>query len=171
MFRLTGCILAVIGCAGFAWNICLDGARRLMLLKRIKSIYETMKYYISYQKATIPETLCRLAEKGGEPFGEAFAEIYVRVCEKGEAFPAAWQSCMGKVMEDLPLTKTEKKLIMDFPASLGFMEENAQAGALDELLREINLHIEEIEKEHKSKNKMIMSLGVAAGVLISILLL
>ncbi|MDE7285727.1 MAG: stage III sporulation protein AB, partial [Lachnospiraceae bacterium] len=67
--------------------------------------------------------------------------------------------------------KAERRLIMDFPNSLGFMEENAQAGALDELLREINLHIEEIEKEHKSKNKMIMSLGVAAGVLISILLL
>ncbi len=171
MLRLAGCILAVAGCAGFAWNICADVARRLVLLKKMRGIYETMKYYISYQKATIPETLRRLAEREGEPFGAAFAEIDERVCEKGEAFPAAWQSCMKMVLEGLPLTKEEKKLIMDFPCSLGFMEENAQAGALDEPLREISLHIEEIEKEHKSKNKMIMSLGVAAGVLISILLL
>ncbi|MDE5909071.1 MAG: stage III sporulation protein AB [Lachnospiraceae bacterium] len=171
MLRVAGCILAVIGCAGFAGNICIEAAKRLLLLKKIKSIYETMKYYISYQKATIPETLRKLAEKENEPFAAAFAQIDERVCVKGENLPSAWKNCMGKVLEELPLTKAERRLIMDFPNSLGFMEENAQAGALDELLREINLHIEEIEKEHKSKNKMIMSLGVAAGVLISILLL
>ena len=53
MFRIAGCILAVIGCAGFAGNICMDAAKRLALLKKIKGIYENMKYYIAYQKATI----------------------------------------------------------------------------------------------------------------------
>lgn len=171
MVRIAGCILAVIGCAGFAGNICIDGAERLALLKKVKSIYESMQYYISYQKATIPETLRKLAEKEKEPFGEAFVQIDERVCVKGEDLPSAWKSSMEKALETLPLTKAERKLVMDFPESLGFMEENAQAGALDELLREINLRIEELEKEQKSKNKMIMSLGVAAGVLISILLL
>ena len=59
----------------------------------------------------------------------------------------------------------------DFSACLGYMEENAQAGALDELLREAASCIEELERERKNKNKMTMSLGIAAGVLISILLL
>lgn len=171
MFRIAGCILAVIGCAGFAGNICMDAAKRLALLKKVRGIYENMKYYIAYQKATIPETLRILAEKGSEPFAEAFGEIDIRVCEMGENLPAAWKQCMEKVLDTLPLTRKEKKLIMDFPSSLGFMEENAQAGALDELLREIDLHIEEMEKEQKNKNKMIMSLGVAAGIFISILLL
>lgn len=171
MLRIAGCILAVIGCVGFAGNICMDAAKRLALLKKVRSIYENMKYYIAYQKATIPETLRMLAKKENEPFAQAFEEIDIRVCEIGENLPVAWKQCMGEVLKNLPLTKTEKNLIMDFPSSLGFMEENAQAGALDELLREIDLHIEEMEKEQKNKNKMIMSLGVAAGVFISILLL
>lgn len=171
MFRIAGCILAIIGCAGFAGTICMDGTKRLTLLKKIKGIYENMKYYIAYQKATIPETLRKLAEKESEPFAGAFEEIDRRVCERGENFPAAWRQCMERTLVSLPLTKAEKKIIMDFPSSLGFMEENAQAGALDEMLREINLHIEEMEKEMKNKNKMIMSLGVAAGIFISILLL
>lgn len=78
---------------------------------------------------------------------------------------------MDKALEGTPLTKAEKKLVLDFPACLGFMEEQAQAGALDEVLREVNLHIEELEKGKKDKNKVIMSLGVAVGVLVSILLL
>ena len=62
-------------------------------------------------------------------------------------------------------------MILAFPGCLGFMEENAQAGAVDELLREINLHIKELTEEQKNKNKMIMSLGAAVGVLLSILLI
>lgn len=171
MLRIAGCMLAVAGCVGFAGSICIDAERRLVLLKQVRRIYETMKYYISYQKAAIPEVLQMLSQKDNSPFAGAFEEIDQRVCEKGENFPAVWHECMEKVLADLPLTKKERNLVMDFPSRLGFMEEHAQAGALDELLREIHLHIEEMEKEQKNKNKMIMSLGVAAGVLISILLL
>ena len=51
------------------------------------------------------------------------------------------------------------------------MEEQAQAGALEELLRESALQIERLEQEKRNKNKMIMSLGVSVGILISILLI
>lgn len=171
MLRIAGCLLVIIGCGGFAGSICRDVAKRLILLKQIRSIYENMKYYIAYQKAAIPETLQRLAEKGEAPFAEAFEEIAIGIYERGEDFPMIWDQRMEILLADTPLTKEEKKLLFDFPSTLGFMEENAQAGALDELLREVNIQIEEMEKEQKNKNKMIMSLGVAAGVLISILLL
>ena len=38
-------------------------------------------------------------------------------------------------------------------------------------VKEINLHINELTEEQKNKNKMIMSLGAAVGVLLSILLI
>ena len=78
---------------------------------------------------------------------------------------------MEKALKNSPLTKKEKKLVYDFASCLGYMEEAAQAGALDELQREVNLQITELERDKKSKNKIIMSFGVAAGILISILLL
>lgn len=171
MLRLVGGVLVIIGCAGFAQSICREGKKRLEMLKQIRSIFEAMKYYIAYQKATIPETLWKLSDKGDDALSAAFKEIYQRVYVKGENFPFAWKEQMEKVLMKSALTKEERKLVINFPSCLGFMEENAQAGALDELLREINLHIEELTSEQKSKNKMIMSLGVAAGVLISILLI
>ncbi|MDE7333748.1 MAG: stage III sporulation protein AB [Lachnospiraceae bacterium] len=171
MLRLAGCVLVISGCAGFAGSVCRDGNMRLKLLKQIRSIYENMKYYISYQKAAVPEALRRIAGKGQEPFAAVFEEIYRRTYEEGESFPLVWKQYMEKALEETPLTKSEKKLALDFPSCLGFMEETAQAGALDELIRDVNLHIDELEREKKSKNKMIMSLGVAVGVLVSILLL
>lgn len=171
MLRLAGCALVIIGSAGFAQSICRDSKKRLEMLKQIRSIFEAMKYYIAYQKATIPETLWKLSDKGNAALAGAFKEIYRKVYEEGESFPVIWKLQMEQVLMQSALTTEEKKMVLDFPSCLGFMEENAQAGALDELLREINLHIEELIREQKSKNKMIMSLGVAAGVLISILLI
>ena len=171
MLRLAGCILVISGCAGFAGSICRDGNTRLQLLKQMRGIYENMKYYIAYQKAAVPEALRRLSEKGQEPFAPVFKEIYQKMYTEGESFPLVWKECMESALEKTPLTREEKKLMLDFPSCLGFMEETAQAGALDELLREVGLHIEELEKDKKGKNKMIMSFGVAAGVLVSILLL
>ncbi len=171
MLRLAGCILVISGCAGFAGSVCRDENMRLKLLKQIRSVYENMKYYIAYQKAAVPEALGRIAGKGQEPFAPVFAEIYRKTYEEGGDFPLVWRQHMEKALEGTPLTRDEKKLALDFPACLGFMEERAQAGALDELLREVNLHIENIEREKKDKNKVIMSLGVAVGVLVSILLL
>lgn len=171
MLHLAGCALVMAGCIGLTAGICRDGAKRLFLLKQIRALYENMKYYIAYQKAAVPEALWRLAERNEEPFGDTFKKIYGEVYEEGKNFPLAWQRHMGEALENQPLTIKEKKFALDFPACLGFMEENAQANALDGLLREISLHIEELERERKGKNKMIMSLGVGAGVLISILLL
>lgn len=171
MLRIAGSVLAITGSVGFAWSLCREAAKRLSLLKRLHSMLESLQYYIAYQKATIPEALWKLAQKEESAFREAFEEIYERVCEKGENFPPVWRECLGTALEKEPLTREEKGLILDFPSSLGFMEENAQAKALDELLREIGLHIRELEEEKRSKNKMIMSFGMAAGVLLSILLL
>ncbi len=161
----------IIGAAGFAQSICLEKKRHLEILKQIRSVFENMKYYIAYQKATVPEALWKLSHRGEKFFADAFEEIYKRVYEEGESFPMIWKQQMEKVLEKSLLTGEEKSMVLNFPCCLGFMEENAQAGALDELLREFDRRIEEISAELKSKNKMIMSLGVAAGILISILLL
>lgn len=170
MLRILGCILVITGSTGFAQSICREGKNRLEMLKRMRGIFETMKYYIAYQKAAIPEALLNLSGKSDDPTSRAFKEIYNSVYEKGESLPDVWHRKMEAALKDSALTKEEKKLILDFPSCLGFMEENAQAGAVDELLREIELHIRELTEELKNKNKMIMSLGAAAGVLLSILL-
>ena len=128
-------------------------------------------FYIAYQKATIPETLRCLSEKEQEPFGEVFEEIYQGIYEGSENFTVLWKKKMDKVLLHTPLKQQEKNLLYDFPFCLGFMEEQAQAGALEELLRESALQIERLEQEKRNKNKMIMSLGVSVGILISILLI
>ncbi len=171
MLRLAGSVMVIAGCIGFAAGICRERNQRLRLLVQIRAVYETMKYYIAYQKATIPEALMHLSEKEQEPFGEAFEAVYRGIYEGSENLPAIWREQMERALSGTPLKEQEKKLLYDFPRCLGFMEESAQALALDGLIREAGLQIEQMEKQRQEKNRMIMSLGAAGGVLLSILLL
>lgn len=171
MLQLAGCLMIIAGCMGMAAVVCRDYNSRLFLLRQIREIYEDMKYYITYQKATVPETLLRLSEKERAPFSDVFYEIYEENKEGNGSFPDIWRKHMGKMLSGSSLHEAEKKLLLDFPACLGYMEEEAQAGALEALQREVIRCIEELSGEQKSKNKMVMSLGLAGGVLLSILLL
>ena len=82
MLRIMGCLLVIIGSIGFAQSICREGKNRLEMLKQMRGIFETMKYYIAYQKAAIPEALWKLSEKSDDLIAGAFREIYNRVYEK-----------------------------------------------------------------------------------------
>lgn len=171
MLQLTGCFMIIAGCVGIAAVVCRDYNSRLFLLKQIREIYENLKYYITYQKMTIPEAVLRLSEKERGPFSVVLHEIYEENREGNGNFPDIWNRHMGKMLSGSALHDAEKKLLLDFPSCLGYMEEGAQAGALDEFQREVVRCIEELSGEQKSKNKMVMSLGLAGGVLLSILLL
>lgn len=162
--------MVMTGCTGIGAVICQDHNRRIVLLRQIRDIFEDMKYYISYQKAAVPEAVLRLSEKERSPFSDTFYEIYEETCMGGN-FPDVWKSYMGKALAGVPLCEKEKKILLDFPSCLGYMEEGAQAAALDELQREVVQRIEELSGEQKNKNKMVISLGLAGGVLLSILLL
>ena len=96
MLQLTGCVLIIAGCAGIAAVICRDYNSRLDTLMVIRDIYEEFKYYISYQKLTVPETLLRLSEKERMLFSGEFYEIYETVHNGAGNFPETWESHQRK---------------------------------------------------------------------------
>ena len=100
MLRLIGCLLVITGSIGFAGSICREGKNRLDMLKQMRGIFETMKYYIAYQKAAIPEALWKLSDKSDDSISGAFREIHNRVYEKGESLPIAWRQQMEAALID-----------------------------------------------------------------------
>lgn len=171
MLKLAGCGMVMAGCLGTALVWCRDFRQRLLLLKEIRTIYEDLKYYISYQKITVPDALFKLSENRNMFFSAVFLEIYEEQQEGREEFPGIYARRLRGVLLKTPLKKEEGRLLLAFPSCLGFMEERAQAGALDELLRETTQRIKLLEEEQKNKNKMVISLGLAVGGFLSILLI
>ena len=62
MTALVGGLFILAGFLGGAFCICKEYGLRIMYLKKMQSVYEYMKYEISYGKVPIPQMLFHIAE-------------------------------------------------------------------------------------------------------------
>lgn len=172
MVKLFGIFFLVGGTSGFAYCLCREQKNRLLLLKEMKYMYQLLQNEIRYTALPLPEIFKSIAGKLKEPFGSALLRVSENMAwEKGESFQRVWEEEMQKSFFHLPLTGRQKALLLRFPESTGLFQAEGQAKAMQRQLEELDRWIARLEEEEKSKNKVIMSLGIAAGVFLSILLL
>lgn len=171
MSAAAGVILVMLGSIGIAYGICREYQTRLLLLKQIRSSYAYIQYEMAYGKTPIPQILLKLAEKQEGCFQEEFLQVAEEMQTTGEDFTVIWNRVFAKALEHTVLKKREQEMLLCFADKQGLARDEAQARTLDELLLELTRYIEEVQEEQKSRNKVVMSIGMAGGLLLCILLL
>lgn len=171
MSAIMGSLLVILGAFGFSVSLCLEYRMRLILLKQIRGVYEYMEFQISYGKLPIPEILRKLSFKDELCFRQEFGRIAQRMEEGGQELAVIWKEELGPSLRKSGLKKKEQEWLLAFPSKQGFLVGQAQAESLGEIRRELEAGIQSLQQEQKSRSKMIMSVGVAGGVLLSILFL
>lgn len=172
MLKAAGILLLLLGTTGFSRSICNDQKNRLRLLKEMKYMYQMIQNEILYTGLPLPEIFRSISEKAEPPFKEALMRISRGMNrESGESFAQVWEREMKEILTEIPFSPAQKKLLYQFPESCGLSDQEGQARVIERYLREMDRWIIQMEKEEKSKNKVIMSLGIATGIFLSILLL
>ena len=171
MSAVIGSFLIMLGAFGFSMSICMEYRMRLILLKRIRDVYEYMEFQISYGKLPIPEILRKLSFKDELCFHQAFGRIARRMEEGGQDLAVIWKAELEVSLKKSGLRQKEQEWLLAFPTKQGFLKGQAQAESLNEIRRELEEGIRSLQQEQKNRNKMIMSVGVAGGMLLSILFL
>ncbi|MGN0376519.1 MAG: stage III sporulation protein AB [Suilimivivens sp.] len=172
MLKLTGAVILLFGAWGFAYSICREQKKQLFLLKDMREMYRLLQSEICYTALPLPEIFKTVSGKLKSPFGEALLSVSESMnMENGEPFAEIWEKEMTDKLMESPLTRTQKRLLFRFPECMGMNESRGQAKILDRYIEELDRMILQLEEEEKSKNKVIMSLGIAAGLLMVIILL
>ncbi|MDR2889247.1 MAG: stage III sporulation protein AB [Lachnospiraceae bacterium] len=172
MLQLIGMILLLTGSTGMAWNYCQEQRERLRYLKYIKQMYEYLQNEIAYARSSLPEICEELSDRLPEPFAQAFAMIVAEIKENnGRSFEDIWTGVMTEQIKPLPLSGVEKELIIDLTDSPGFRDGKGQAKGMERHIEEVTRHIKELEEGLKSKNKVVMCMGVMGGLMAIILLI
>lgn len=172
MIKLFGVVLLITGSTGFAYCLCREGKQKLFLLKEMQRLFILMRDEIKYSGLPITEVIKSVAQKVCTPYDIALERIEKKLTwEEGRSLREIWEKEMVFMLAKLPLSKSQKDLFIRFPDLLGMAEREGQADALKGYLRELERWIVQMEQEEKSKNKLIMSMGMATGILLSVLLL
>lgn len=172
MVRGLGVVLLLCGAAGFSVTLCREQTRKIELLQEMKYLYQLLQEEICYTMLPFPELFRSISGKLREPFGSAVSAVGEKLTREAEnSLEEIWQKEMGKSLSKVSLSGRQKELLLRLPESLGLRESQGQARALERYVEELDGWIRKAKEEEKNKNKVIMSLGIAGGIFLVILLL
>lgn len=172
MVKLAGVLCLLVGSIGFASALCLERKKRYLQLSEMKYMFLLIRENVRYSGLPIYLVLQKTSEKMKEPFSKVLSDISADISQNdGSQFDEVWKRKMKLMSDELSINQEQKELLFEFPRSLGLWEKEGQANAFTFYIDEISKELEQMEKEEKDKNKVIMSLGAAAGILLSVLLL
>lgn len=171
MFKLLGAIFLAGGATGYSFCICRDLKLRLTMLKELKYMYELIQSEICYTALPVLLVFENISEKVKPPFGRMLKNMVKRAeMDGGKTLTEIWRQAAGDVLAQIPLTKEQKESVAGFSESLGMSDKEGQARALQRKIEEVENWIIHQEKESSQQQKLIMSMGIAGGLFLVILL-
>lgn len=172
MYKLIGVLCILAGCAG--WGSAKAGQEkdRVRHLRTLFHILEQMRSEISYGKHTLPEICLLLAELNDGCYQSCFSRIYERTGEEsGEDFPGVWEKEVRACLAGLPLREDECETMAELPRKLSFREEGGQSARIGRAETFFEDRYRQAEETYEKRSKMIRSVSILTGLLLSILLL
>lgn len=146
--------------------------RGMWCLRDLVRIMELLQSEIRYGNSPLPEACLQAGKKVGKPYSLALERVFTCMEEnKGLSFAFVWKREMKECLDKLPIGKKERELFLQFANYSGFSDGQMQMRALEEYSELLKQATKEMEKQIQSKGKVVMSMGVASGVLLSIILL
>lgn len=172
MFRLVGILLLMTGCIGLGYRAVSEEKQRIRQLREIRHMMLRIQSEMTYGKRTLPEICSLLAQNGAEPYRTIFCRIFQKAAENdGATLERIWMEEMETGLRDLPLKQEEKEILKNLSGGSGITDEAMQAAGVGQSLDFLTRRIDRAETEYESRSRVIMSISVAAGLFLSILLL
>lgn len=171
MFKAIGIICILIGCVGWGNMRIRQERERIRHLHTMRHILERIRTEIAYGKHTLPEICLMLTEINDMCYGKCFQRICEASAANGSGLPELWKAEFQAFLKDQPLQEEERELFARLPDRLGFQEETGQAESIGRLEAFLAQKVGQAEEGCENKTKMIRSVSILTGLLLTIWLL
>ncbi|MDE6319455.1 MAG: stage III sporulation protein AB [Lachnospiraceae bacterium] len=171
MYKAIGIICILTGCVGWGNRKIAQERERIGHLRVMCRILERMQAEIGYGKHTLPEICLMLTEINNECYRKCFRRIYEAAAESGSGLPELWRSEFLAFFADQPIQEEEREVFAGLPDRLGFQEETGQAGSIGQAEAFLSRRAVLEEESCENRSKMIRSVSILTGLLLTIWLL
>lgn len=160
------------GCAGFGNLKVRQEKDRIRHLHELIRMIRRIQGEIDYGRHTLPQICLILAQNCDAWYVPFWEEIYRQMVQgEGAGLKEIWDEQMEACLRGLPLRQEEKDIIVKLPTHLGLQEETRQAMELNQTIEWLSERCRQAEEAYENRSKMIHSVSILAGLLLSILLL
>ena len=169
MLRLTECLILILCCS--ALGLIKSGsfkARR----HELENIIETLKLIdmeITYKKEPLAKSFIKLSQMRTGWFSEI---LYICSCKLNEqrSLDEAWKISKKELDAKCPLKTNDIDILDDLILGLGKSDSEGQRKLFEPALFRLQRNLKDAYSQEQKTGKMYISLGTAAGVVVSIIL-
>lgn len=172
IIKIIGCILVIASSAGIGFYFSCDMRCRIEDLKELKKLIGLLKGDIRYAITPLPEAISSLARRHSGNYGSFLQYVSKKLQElSGQTFSEIWRVAVEKELISTSLTKKDKLQLVHFGDNLGYLDKDMQLNTLELYLSQLDEEITDISKTIKEKTYLYNSLGIMAGIFITIIML
>lgn len=171
IMKIVGSILVIASSTAIGFYFSNEMKCRIEDLKELKKLIGLLRGDIRYANTPLPEAISALHRRHSGSFEPFFHNVSDKLQElSGLVFSDVWKNAVERELLDTALTKKDKLSLIHFGENLGYLDKDMQMNTLDLYLSQVEEEIAELSKTVKEKSYLYNSLGIMAGVFISIIM-
>ena len=170
MIKLLGCILLTISCSLMGCLKANSYKERSRELECIMEIIKLIDMYITYKKEPLSKTFHKVSECKKCWFSNILDDCTKHINNNND-LENAWKHAIKQHIDKCPLTDEDISIIEDMILGLGKSDLDGQRRILEPILLRLEYNYKAASAKEKSLGKMYRTLGVAAGIVTTIIII
>lgn len=170
--KIIGCILVIASSAGLGFFFSNELKCRIEDLRELRKLIVLLRGDIRYANTPLPEAISAIARRHDGCYKAFLSNVSSKLRDlSGVTFSQIWKEAVGKDLAATSLGAKDKHGLVQFGDNLGYLDKDMQMNTLDLYITQLEDEISELSKTVKEKAYLFNSLGIMAGIFISIIML
>lgn len=172
IIKIFGCILILLSTTGIGFYFSNDMKCRMEDLKEWKKLICLLRGDIRYANTPLPEAISQAGKRHEGNFHTFLSTVGVQLQEMaGETLSTIWKTAAEKELLITSLNKKDKVQLIRFGENLGYLDKDMQMNTFELYLAQLDEEITELSKTVKGRAYLYNSLGIMAGIFITIIMI
>lgn len=169
--KVIGCLLVISSSTAIGFFFSNEMKYRLDNLRELKKLIVLLRGDIRFANTPLPEAISAIARRNPGIYKTFFHNTASKLQElSGITFTDIWKEAVEIDLKDTSLSKKDKQNLIGFGENLGYLDKDMQLNTLELYISNLDEEITEISQKVKEKSYLYNSLGIMAGIFISILM-
>jgi len=171
IMKIVGCVLVLVSSTGMGFYFSNEMRCRIEDLKELKKLIGLLRGDIRYSSTPLPEAINSIHRRHSGCFQSFFNYVSEKLNElSGHTFLEIWKTAVETELGSTSLTKKDKLHLMSFGENLGYLDKDMQMNTIDLYINQLEEVIVDLTKTVKEKSYMYNTLGIMAGIFITIIM-
>jgi len=171
LLRLIGSLAVILGCAGLGMYYAAKEGFRIRELQELKKALLILASEIEYMRAPLNLACQNIAKRTEGVISTLFSNFAQLLSNnEGETAYQLWTNAVSSIKAKTFMTAEDFSIIDGFGKTLGYLDKQMQQNAIDFAISYIDEKVATLQTQGNKTKRMYRSLGIIAGLLITVVL-